>query len=176
MHEPLGDMVFSGMKFRDFGADNCYKVEESALYKKSLKHLGYKAVEFVARLTTNHSEENSLLFVEAKTALLPEKSKDRFSNEIAAISQKFMDSLQIVCGIWHGGRKDKEHLPATFAQFRENGKKIVFVLVVKNSDKKGLLTIADAISKQLLKEKRLWRFDVKVLTEELAKKENLVLM
>lgn len=174
--QPLGDMVYSDMKFRDFGADNCYKIEESKLHKKSLKHLGYKTVEFVAYLSADTIEESSLIFVEAKTTLRPTNNMIRFDDEIEDISQKFMDALQIVCGVWHGGRKGKEYLPANFAHFRENGKKIVFTLVVKNGEKKELLTVADAIYKKLLKERRLWRFDVKVLNEELAQKENLVLV
>ena len=42
MQEPLGDMDFSGMQFNDFGKDNCFHIEKSRLYQKSLAHLGYK--------------------------------------------------------------------------------------------------------------------------------------
>lgn len=66
-------------------------------------------------------------------------------------------------------------MPANFKQFRNSGKQISFVLVVKNSEKKDLLTVAEAIKCKLRKEHRLWKFDVKVLNEELAIKENLVL-
>ncbi|MCL2361200.1 MAG: hypothetical protein FWC73_05245 [Defluviitaleaceae bacterium] len=177
MQVPPGDMVFSDMRFRDFGADNCdcYRIEDSNLYRKSLRHLGYKSVEFVVYNSSGRAGESMLIFVEAKTTLRPQNSKSRFSDEIADISQKFMDSLQIICGIWHGGRKGKTQLPANFAQFYESGKKIVFALVVKNSEKRELLTVADAIYRKLLKERRLWKFDVKVLNEELSQKENLVL-
>ena len=167
-------MVFSDMTFKDFGKDNCFQIEESKLYK-SLKHLGFKTVEFVAYRAGNHEGDCRLLFVEAKTTLRSEKDMPRFSDEIADISQKFIDALQIVCGAWHGGKKNTVKLPDNFTQFRENGKKIVFILVVKNSGKEELLTVADAISRQLLKEIRLWKFEVKVFNEELAKKENLIL-
>ena len=170
-----GDMVYSGMKFRDFGIDNCYRIEESKLYQKSLRHLGFKTVEIVTYLSADKIGESKLIFMEAKTTLRPESTKLRFADEIADISQKFIDALQIVCGTWHGGRKGKVTLPKNFEQFRENGKKIVFVLVVKKSDKKDLLTVKDAIFKRLLKESRLWKFKVEVLDEELARKENLVL-
>ena len=172
-----GDMVFSGMKFRDFGIDNCYRIEESELYKTSLRHLGFKTVEFVIYHSACDAGESKLIFVEAKTTLRQESAKIRFAEEIAGISQKFMDALQIVCGMWHGGRKGKKvSLPANFDQFRKYGSGIVFVLVVKICDKKDLLTVSDAISRKLLKESRLWRFKVKVLDEELAQKENLVLV
>ena len=172
---PSRDMVFSCMKFRDFGADNCYLIEESQLYQTSLRHLGFKTVEFVTYRSANDTKESKLIFVEAKTTLRPESAVSRFADEIADISQKFVDSLQIICGVWHGGRKDKVYLPANFDQFRENGKKIVFILIVKNGDARNLLTVKEAISRKLLKENRLWRFEVKVLDEELARKENLVL-
>jgi len=168
-------MIYSGMKFIDFGTDNCFLIEESRLYKKSLQHLGFKTVEFVTYRSSAGAEESKLIFVEAKTTLRPESSKIRFADEIADISQKFIDALQIVCGIWHGAHKKNVVLPANFAKFRESGKKIVFVLVVKNSDNKNLLAVTDAIHKNLLKESRLWKFDIKVLNEELAQKENLVL-
>ena len=158
----------SGMTFGDFDKDDCFNIEKYELYKKSLSHLGFKTVEFVLY------RHDKLLFVEAKPSLRTEVNGNRFSDEVADISQKFMDALQIVCGLWHGGRKDKAKLPQSFSQFHKNGKGIVFVLVVKDGKKKDLLTTSRAISRQLLRENRLWRFDIKVLNEELAKNEKLV--
>ena len=175
MQVPSGDMVFSGMQFLDFGTDNCFRIEDSRLYRQSLRHLGYKTVEFVTFRANGNPDEGKLLLVEARTSLRLERQSDKFADEISDISQKFIDALQIICGAWHGGRKNKVSLPANFGIFRENGRKIVFVLVVKNSEQRDLLTVSDAIYKRLLRESRLWKFDVKVLNEELAIKENLVL-
>ena len=47
--------------------------------------------------------------------------------------------------------------------------------MLKNSGDRDLLTMRDSISTHLVKERRLWKFDVKVLNEELAIKEYLVL-
>ena len=47
--------------------------------------------------------------------------------------------------------------------------------MIKNIDKKKLLPVKEAILRKLLKEHRLWRFDITVLDEDLAKKEALVL-
>jgi len=175
MQKPLGDMVFSGMQFSDFGEDNCFLIEDSRLYQKSLAHLGYKTVEFVMYKENGEPKSGKLLFVEAKTTLRSLENKTRFTDEINDISQKFIDALQIVCGVWHGARKEKPNLPANFADFRENGKKIVFLLVVKKGDRNQLLAASEAISKRLLKESRLWNFDVKVIDEQIAQQENLVL-
>jgi len=168
----------SGMLFGDFSDDDCFWIEKSKIYDVSLKHLGFKSVEFVLHRydnSENSTNRNELLFVEAKTTLHPSVAGREFSAEISDISQKFIDALQIVCAAWHGGRKDKIKLPMNFKRYFESGKKIVFMLVLKNEPTIGLSIIGDAISKQLLKENRLWKFDVIVLSEEFAIIENLVL-
>ena len=169
-----GDMFYSGMQFNDFGTDNCFRIEDSNFYKKSLQHMGYKTVEFVTYKPQNGNGDGSLYFVEAKTSLRPSTNTERAANEIADIAQKFIDALQIVCGAWHGDRQHKVSLPANFQEFRVSGSKIVFVLVIKNSEDRNLLWIADAIEGQLKREMRLWKFTVKVLSEELAMEEKLV--
>jgi len=175
MQPSTGDMIYSDMKFRDFGADNCFFIEESRLYKKSLHHLGFKTVEFVAFSPADQMTDSKLIFVEAKTTLRQASAKARFEEEIGDISQKFIDALQLVCGVWHGGRKGKVSLPANFALFRESGKKIVFVLVVKNIEEANLFNIKSAILDKLRRESILWKFDLMVLSEELAMEEKLVL-
>ena len=168
-------MVHSGMKFRDFGDDNCFRIEESRLYQKSLQHHGFKMVEFVTLRNAEQPEDSKLVFVEAKTTLRQESAKARFEEEISDIAQKFIDALQFICGVWHGGRKNKTTLPANFAKFRENGSKIVFVLVVKNIEETNLRRVKSAILEKLRRERILWKFDLLVLNEELAIEEKLVL-
>jgi len=84
-------MVFSDMQFKDFGSDNCLRIEDSRLYKKSLQHLGYKTVEFIAYSMNGKQENAKLLFVEAKTNVRVNISTGKFNDEIADISQKFME-------------------------------------------------------------------------------------
>jgi len=168
-------MVHSGMKFRDFGDDNCFNIEESHLYQKSLQYHGFKMVEFVLLKTTEQQEDSKLVFVEAKTTLRHISAKARFDEEISDIAQKFIDALQFMCGVWHGGRKNKIKLPANFTQFRESGSKIVFVLVVKNIEETNLFNVKSAILGKLRRESILWKFDLMVLSEELAMEEKLVL-
>ena len=175
MQLKAGDMIHSDMKFKDFGADNCFLIEESRLYKNSLKTRGFKTVEFVAFIPANQAEDSKLVFVEAKTTLRQESAKPEFEKEINGISQKFIDALQIVCGLWHGGRNDKVSLPANFALFRDRGKKIVFVLVVKNIEETNLFNVKSAILSKLHRESILWKFELIVLSEKLAMGENLVL-
>lgn len=168
-------MIHSGMKFKDFGDENCYPIEESRLYQKSLQQHGFKMVEFVAIRNAEQPEESKLIFVEAKTSLRQASAELRFDKEISDIAQKFIDALQLVCGVWHGGRKNKIALPANFAKFRESGSKIVFVLVVKNIEETNLRRVKSAILDKLRRERILWKFDLMVLSEELAMEEKLVL-
>jgi len=175
MQAPAVDMVYSGMKFRDFGTGNCFFIEKSHLYQKSLRHHGFKTVEFVAFSPADQAKDSKLIFVEAKTTLRQERAKARFEEEINDISQKFIDALQLICGVWHGERKGKASLPANFALFRESGKKIVFVLVVKNIEEPNLFNVKSAILNKLRREHVLWKFDLMVLSEELAMEEKLVL-
>ena len=107
MKVPDMDMVYSGMKFIDIGSDNCFRIEDSKLYQKSLSHLGFKSVEFVNYHAAENINESKLIFIEAKTTLRQTCNGSRIADEVTDISQKFMDALQIICGIWHGSRKDK---------------------------------------------------------------------
>ena len=161
----------SGMIFGDFDHDDCFAIEEDPFYK-SLKSDNFKSVEFV--LCRTRDDDCKLLFVEAKSKLNHGSFTMQFHDEIKKISQKFMDSLQIICGIWHGGHKNEVQLPSGFACFYEGGKGIEFVLVFKDCNSEQLLTISDAITRELRKEIKLWKFKVSAPNEEFAKNKELV--
>ena len=159
------------MVFGDFDEANCFHIENSDLYNKNLSRHGIKSVEFVLY----RPEKNKLLFVEGKTSLSAEKSRTRFRKEITNISRKFMDSLQLTCGIWLGGHNGKIELPGNYGSFFGRGVKIIFVLVIKKrKDDFDLLYIADAIKEELLKEQRIWNFNVLALNEARARENNLI--
>ena len=157
------------MLFGDFDEANCLHIEKLDFYNKELSFHGIKSVEFVLY----RPEKSRLLFVEAKTALPIKERKGWLDSEITKISQKFMDSLQLACGIWLGGHKVKTKLPDNYANFFGKGVQIVFILVIKRREG-DLLHIADAIKTRLLKEHKLWNFSVLALNEELARNKDLV--
>ena len=157
------------MLFGDFDEANCLHIEKLDLYNRDLSSHGIKSVEFVLY----RPERSKLLFVEAKTSLSTREKKGWFDSEITKISQKFMDSLQLACGIWLRGHNSRTKLPANYANFFRKGVQIVFILVIKRR-RVDLLHIADAIKTRLLKEHKLWNFSVLVLNEELARNKNLV--
>jgi len=163
-------IVEEGLIFGDYNDADFFHIEKTELYKR-LSVKGIKSVEFIL----HQPDKSKLLLVEGKTTLPAKNNIEDFNKEISEISQKFMDSLQLACGIWFGGHNSKVEVPENGASFFRYGIQIVFVLVIKNR-KGDLLHIADRIKKRLLREHRLWRFDVLVLNESDAFNERLVVL
>ena len=158
-----------GLTFGEYDEADCFHIEKTDIYKK-LSGKSIKSVEFIL----HRPEARKLLLVEGKNTLPAKNNRAAFSEEITDISYKFMDSLQLACGIWFGGHNSIVKVPKNGMNFFRYGVQIVFVLVIKNR-KGNLLHIADRIKQQLMKEHRLWKFEILVLNEELAKKENLII-
>ena len=78
----------SNMIFGNFNADDCFWIEKSRLYSISLRHLGYKSVEFVLYRSGITPRDDELLFVEAKTSLRHNNEGMSFAAEISDIAQK----------------------------------------------------------------------------------------
>ena len=163
----------SDMLFGEFDETECYHIDkEGGYYKTKLSGYGVKSVDFIL----HRKNRNKLLLVEARKSIAGTDNMHRcLDSEIADISQKFMDSLQLVLGIWIGSHKKKNAKPPlNFDNFIGIGKSIVFVLVVKNMPS-SLTYIEDEIYRHLRKENKIWRFDVKVFNESFAEEEGLVI-
>ena len=105
-----------------------------------------------------------------------ENSRHRsFDGEVAEIAQKFMDGLQLALSIWIGAHKRKNAKPPqNYDNFISIGKSIDLMLVIKKTPH-NLTYIEDEIKRYLLKEYKLWRFDVRVLDENFAQEQGLVI-
>ena len=156
------------MVFGEFKEADCFHIEKTDLSKR-LSGRGVKSVEFVL----SQPMDKRLLFVEAKITLPAANNIVRFEEEIIDISQKFMDSLSLTCGIWFGKHNSEVIAPDNRELFFSYGTQIVFILVIK-SRIGDLPHIEDMIKKQLLRERMLWGFDVLALNEEDARKVNLI--
>ena len=162
------DFVESSMHFGVFDEADCFRIEKTDLYVR-LSGRGFSSVDFIL----NQKSSNELFFVEAKTTLPANRNIPDFENEIHEISRKFMDSLQLICGIWFGEHNWKVEAPTNKDSFFTYGKQIVFVLVVKNRIGK-LPSIAEKIKQTLRREHKLLGFNVLVMNEDLAVKTNLL--
>ena len=158
----------SDMVFGDFNEADCFHIEQTDI-RKRLASRGVKSVEFVL----SQPMEKRILFVEAKSTLPSANNIERFEEEINDISQKFMDSLSLTCGIWFGSHNSEVTAPDNREQFFSYGTQIVFILVIK-SRKRDLPHIEDMIKRQLLRERIRWGFDVLAMNEDEAREANLV--
>jgi len=159
----------SDMLFGDFDEANCFWIEKTDIYQR-FSGKGIKCVEFVLL----RPEIRDLLFVEGRSSLPAQANVERYNEEISEISQKFMDSLQLTCGIWFGEHNRKVDVPRNCNSFLSYGTQIKFILVIKNRRGK-LASIAERIKREILREYKLWGFKVIVMNEELAIKDNLVI-
>ena len=159
------DGNLSYMDFGEFDEANCFQVEKIRLYER-LKGKGFKVVEFVL----HRPETNELLFIEAKTSLAKQ-----FEDNMPEICKKFMDSLQLIGGIWFGEYNAKVELPDNKESFLAYGTQIVFILVVKNLRSKPQ-AVAECIKQKLKREHLLWRFKIWVMNEATAVKAKLVIV
>jgi len=158
----------SGMIFGDYDIDNCFHIEKTKLYKK-LNGKGYSSVEFIL----HRPDKKQLLFIEAKSSLPDVKNINKYDERITEISKDFKDSFHLTCGIWFGQNNSKVDMPANGSCFFSYGTQVVFVLVIKN--RTGNLTrIAEEIKRELIREYRLWQFDILVMNEDDVRTYKLV--
>jgi hypothetical protein len=157
-----------GLLFGDFDEVNCFWIEKTDLYRR-LSGKGFRSVEFVL----SRPEKRELIFVEGRTTMPATANLNRFNEDISEISQKFIDSLHLTCGIWFGEHCSNVVVPQNRESFFMYGTQLVFVLVIKNRIGK-LTSIAERIKRELAREHALLGFKVLVMNEELAIKDSLV--
>ena len=160
----------SDIWFGDFNDDDCFRIEKSKIYQL-VKTYGIKSVEFIlSRLAVDsQADDNKILFIEAKKSLQKQDYID--------IAQKFMDSLQLSSAISLGIHKKRTVLPKNIDCFFKQGGQIIFILVVQNCEKaktQQLKNMEEAIKRQLLKDRKIWKFIVRAINKETAKSENLI--
>lgn len=165
----------SDIWFGDFEDSDFYRIEQTDLYQKKMKPHGVSSAEFLLLHANNTQIGRKLLVVEAKKTLAARDTED-FHLNLASIARQFIDSLQLAFGIWLGSHDGKVELPSNYAHFVERGRKVLFVLVIKER-KRDMAYIADTLkNKHLRNERRVLGFDVLVLNEHQAKLANLVIL
>ena len=164
----------SEILFGDFDDANFFHIEQTTLYQKRLKPYGISSAEYLLLRPIESQSKLVLLVVEAKRTLAA-KDSNEFHENLAKIANQLMDSLKLAFGIWLGSHESKVDLPLNYNQFFESGRKIIFVLIIKER-KRDMTYIADVLKHHYLRsECRLLGFDVKVYNEQQAINANLVI-
>jgi len=168
-YEDGSDMIFGDFEDADF-----FHIEQTDLYQRRMKPHGICSAEFLLLRSSNAPPNHKLLIVEAKKTLAA-RDTEAFHKNLEGIARQFMDSLQLACGIWFGSHDGRVELPHSYMRFFERGRLVTFVLVIKHR-KEDMLYIADTLkNRHLLKERRLFGFDVKVYNELQAMQACLVI-
>lgn len=167
----------SEMSFGDFEEDSLFYIEKSNLYRKFGP--GFKSVEFVLK-----DAKHGIIFLEAKKSC-PNKAncnkssegKTKFEEYYSSVTEKFITSFQIylaaVLGV-HGNTMEI----GDKLRIKNNGLKDVelkFVLVIKDAvDEEWLAGPRQELNYRLRQMRKIWKVQVLVLNETLAKKYRLV--
>lgn len=165
----------SGMSFGEYEEDNVFYMEKSKQYTKSLMPDGIKICEFLLLRNRN------LLFVEAKKscpnyyeANSTEEKKQKYEEYVDDIAQKMKDSLALYANIILE-RYEQDDVPAKLLKKVLKDKNLVFVLVVKNAEKKWLEPFSDVFRKKLHNEMKIWHIQsFLVINEMMAREKKLI--
>lgn len=169
-------IVESDMVFGEYKEDSLFCIENSELQKSCGENV--KTVEFAILI-----DKRNLCFVEAKSTFpnpanrsADQKMKMKFEEYFQDITEKFEDSFQMVLsGILQ--HTDKLNGMGTEIKNIKNlsGIKINFILVVKKAEDVAWLAAPKAeLEARLIKMRKIWNVDIKVLNEALAKKLGLI--
>lgn len=159
----------SGMRFGEYPDSHVFYIEKSKVYEE-IKNEGIKSVEFILL------KNSKLLLLEAKTSAPNPKNQEtpeRFDEYIKDIAEKMRNSLDLFLY----QLSQKEELSKTLLEVDYHGVGVTCVLVIKNHQKEWLPPVKDALSRELLKHKRMktiWKCKIIVINEEQAVSYGLV--
>ncbi|UZT05436.1 MULTISPECIES: hypothetical protein [Clostridium] len=159
----------SNMIFGDFEEDRVFQIENSKLHKNIGN--GIKVVEFILL-----SKENELSFIEAKSSS-PKPVKDniiRFNEFINEISDKFIHSFNLYYSAILQRCKECEELNPSFMNLDNSQINFKFILVIKGHRTEWLMPLSDALKESIAYHNTIWKSQVVVFNDELAKKYKLI--
>lgn len=159
----------SGLEFGPFDECDLFRVENSP-YTSRLQ--GIKACEFAWW----EKSKNRLLLVEAKSSIPnPENSRDKYDQFFSDIFEKFDNSMQLLAA---GNLKRSKSLTSELgdgiAQVDWPKASIRFFLVIPQVPEESLPPMTDKLRKTLYRQCRIWRADVFVINENMARKQGLL--
>lgn len=159
----------SNMVFGEFEEDKVFQIEKSIIHNKIGN--GIKVVEFI--LLKNMNELN---FIEAKSSS-PRPTKDnliRFDEFIGEISDKFIHSFNLYYSAILKRNENYSEINNTFFQLDNSNLKLKLILVIKNHEIDWLMPISEALKKNLSYHNTIWKSEIVVINEEIAKKHQLI--
>jgi len=158
----MSDYMESCMDFSPlFESGNSFKLEKSDFHEKVCG--GVKTVEFVTL-----QKKNKIYFIEAKrTAPDPNNpdSKEQRAIYYQDLYEKIHMSIDMIVSKEVGVNPDNDkEFPECLNHITFANLKLVFLLVIRNSEKKWCDEVKVTLNKKLLALRRIWKLDVIVLS------------
>lgn len=161
--------IESNMTF-SFPETNLYRIEKDKIANKAK---GFSVCECVV-LTGG----KKISFIEAKSSAPNpdgEKGKERFTEFLEEITQKFKDSLSIYHAVL--SRHNGEGMPTKFKKIALKDADFKLYLIILGHKDEWLVRLNDSLKSQMKGVLHLWNIrdiNVKVLNEKLAKERGLI--
>lgn len=166
----------SKMEFGPFSEEKLFYIEKSKIFK-SLGN-GVKTVEFILKYN-----KNNIFFVEAKESCPnaanrseSEEKEYKFEEYYSSITEKFIDSLQIILASTFDRFDDVSEIGGELqTDFRNKDTHVKFVLVIKKiNDIKWLVGPCEELRARLIKFRKIWNVDIIVMNEDMAREKKLI--
>lgn len=150
-------IVESGLRFGPYPRGRLFRIETSALHHAAGE--GVKIAEFVLHRPGKGKKPARIWVVEAKTSAPRPESTESFEAYLAAIRDKFRNTLDLtVAGaLGRHGRAGKG-LPARFRSRAAARAPVCFCLVVSGHQEAWLPPLKEALEKSLRVLARCWAF------------------
>lgn len=164
-------IIESGMKLGPFEKGQLLPIETIPQYQIIQQGM------HISELIYYNKSKNQLISLEAKTSApnpnsdKVENSREVFQKYIGIIREKFENSLDLYANL-----ALKKEVPAGFQQIDYQNIEIVFVLVIKNHEKKWLKDVKDALEmsvRKIHRTNKIWKCKVLVINEDMAKASKL---
>lgn len=165
----------SKMDFGSFDEKDLFHIENSRIYRSIGS--GIKTVEFILRY-----RENSIIFLEAKESCPnaasryeSEEKEKKFEEYYSSITEKFIMSLQVYLAAILDRYQDTSEIGSALRDVRDlRDIQLKYILVVKNAEDTWLAGPMAELRARLLQYRKIWKIEVIVLNEELAKQYRLI--
>ncbi|AQS05036.1 hypothetical protein [Clostridium beijerinckii] len=162
----------SGMIFGVYEDDRVFRIEISKLHDKIGNRI--KVVEFILM-----RKQNELDFIEAKSSSPKpiqdsEEKVEKFNKYIEEITDKFIHSFNLYYSAILGKNNHYNEISSKFLDLDNSILNFKFILVIKNHKEEWLVPILNALKRNLAYHNTIWKSDVIVVNEEIAKKYNLI--
>jgi hypothetical protein len=145
-------------------------LERSKYYKSFSGNI--RSVEFITM-----QKHNKLIFIEGKSSSPKpdQNNKHKMKEFMDPIIEKFLHSYHLFLStMLHINIDIYNEFPKCMFENYKSDTKIVFLLILNGHEEKWLMPILDYLHRSLIAIKKIWKIEIAVWNDEIARKHNFV--